>query len=178
MAEQRFREKRTWIQGNLDYKELYEKLILLHTKSRKEVKAYTAILLFQLKNGLKLLEAIRAFKSWLSAGYDEFQVPLAKRRKYFDTRIVFTPRILQKEAGEREKYVWVLDISDKVLANRVKAFCKNHLKINTTSLKYAFIEELLKKIDAASVRSILKYQDLKKLIDFEERIKGEGKNEG
>jgi hypothetical protein len=177
MAEQKFREKRTWVQSNLDYKELYEKLLLLHTKKRKETRAYTSVLLFQLKNGLKLLEAIRAFKTWVSTGYDEFQVPLAKRRKHPDMREVFVPRILQKEKETREEYSWVINIDDKVLANRIKAFCKNYLKINSTSIKYAFIKELLKKIDAASVRSILKYQDLKKLINFEERVKEEGKGE-
>jgi len=118
---------------------------------------YDAILLLQLRNGLRISEAVRAFKHFLRSHSAEFKVSVSKRRRA-EERLVVVPREL---LGVSSKCKFILEIEDSALLNRIKAWCLYTHKFNTHSLRYAFITYLLRRgVDAATIAKITKHSRL------------------
>ncbi|MEM1867919.1 MAG: tyrosine-type recombinase/integrase, partial [Thermosphaera sp.] len=72
-------------------------------------------------------------------GKREVLVPLSKKKKH-EERLMVIPEV----DFDRTAAVELLEVNERLLTKRVKMYAKNRLKINTHSLRYAFITHLLK----------------------------------
>ncbi|MEM1868148.1 MAG: tyrosine-type recombinase/integrase, partial [Thermosphaera sp.] len=118
----------------------YERLLrLIKRERRARNRAYAFILLIQLRNGSRVSEAVRAFREYILTGRTEVQVPLSKKKRA-ETRLMVIPDI----GFDRKEAADLLDLEERLLVKRVKMYAKNRLKINTHSLRYAFITYLLR----------------------------------
>ena len=123
---------------------------------------YTAILLIQLINGMRVREAIRAFKTFLETKEREFQL---QAQKHGNPRHVVIPDVIRY----KETYRFVLDIDDEKLRHRVKQFAKRKLGINTHSLRYALISYLAKNGIAPSIiAKITGHKRLDRIVTYTE----------
>lgn len=152
-----------WDKG-LDYQFVYSKLLnKMKRNNKKVVKCYCSILLIQLRNGARISEAVRAFKLWLQTGKNEVMVNVSKKKK-IDLRLMVIPTELSDLRGE---CVFLSDVGDDVLVKRVKAWSARSLKINTHSLRYAFITYLLKQgVNPAIVSKITKHSKLDFILTY------------
>ncbi|MEM0061481.1 MAG: hypothetical protein QW726_06095 [Fervidicoccaceae archaeon] len=123
-----------WDRG-LDYRVL-EEMILGHMSSERSSRraCYDSILLIQLRNGLFISEAVRAYRIFLESG-DVRPVILLSRRRSRKYRRVFIP----KEVVRCED---LLKIDEKKLVARVKVYCRYVFKVNTFTIRRAFIRYL------------------------------------
>jgi len=128
-----------WDKG-VDFEVTYERLLrLVRRERRARNRAYAFILLIQLRNGSRVSEAVRAFREYITTGRTEVQVPLSKKKRV-ETRLMVIPDI----GFDRTTAVELLEVNEGLLTKRVKMYAKNRLKVNTHSLRYAFITYLLK----------------------------------
>ncbi|MEM4501773.1 MAG: tyrosine-type recombinase/integrase [Thermofilaceae archaeon] len=128
-----------WDKG-VDYVVMFERLVrLVKREKRPRNRAYAFILLIQLRNGSRVSEAVRAFREYLASGRREVYVPLSKKKKP-EVRLMVIPDV----EFDRASVVELLEVSEEALTKRVKMYAKNRLKVNTHSLRYAFITYLLK----------------------------------
>ncbi|MGC9132777.1 MAG: tyrosine-type recombinase/integrase, partial [Candidatus Micrarchaeia archaeon] len=130
-----------WDKG-LDYKEMYNKLLhLAFFSNRQTQRAYSLILLLQLRNGARISEAVRGFKEWLNnTNKEEVEVRVSKKKKE-EFRKMVIPIEFKKLKGE--EFAWIKDVNELKLIRRIKTFA-NYNKINTHSLRYSYITYLLK----------------------------------
>ena len=137
------------------YKEAYD-------KNLTETEVYTAILLIQLMNGMRIREAVRAFKTFLEGKEREFYI---QAQKGGNQRYVVIPDIIKPKPA----YSFVMTIDDKVLRDRVRMFAKNKLGINTHSLRYALISHLAKRgTSPAVIAKITGHKKLDRIIQYTE----------
>ncbi|MEM1690869.1 MAG: hypothetical protein QXG48_05400 [Thermofilaceae archaeon] len=128
-----------WDKG-VDFEVTYERLLrLVRRERRPRNRAYAFILLIQLRNGSRVSEAVRAFREYLSTGRSEVLVPLSKKRRS-EMRLMVIPEV----GFDRTSVVDLLDLEERLLIKRVKMYALRRLKVNTHSLRYAFITYLLK----------------------------------
>ncbi|MEM4959028.1 MAG: hypothetical protein QXX12_04035, partial [Nanopusillaceae archaeon] len=80
-----------WDKG-LDYMTVYRLLLDRIRKSRLGARSrcYDSILLVQLRNGLRISEAVRAYKQYILTKKTELSVKLSKKRKH-EERLVIIP---------------------------------------------------------------------------------------
>jgi site-specific recombinase XerD len=152
-----------WDKG-LDYETTY-RIILRKINSVKNntTKCYFVIALIQLRNGSRISEAIRAFKQWIRTSKVEIYVNVSKKR-HEELRLMIIP---QEVIQYRLTCVDLLEVNDKLLRNRVLATLYYYLKINTHSLRYAFITYLLKNnINVAVVSKLVKHSKLDTLLHY------------
>jgi integrase len=156
-------EKR-WDKG-LNYTDTYNKLLQMALlTNRKTTKAFSLILLLQLRNGSRISEAVRGFKEWLNnPNKKEVEVRVSKKKKE-DKRLIVIPKEFAK--FDIKELVWVKDIEDKVLINRVKNFAC-HNKMNTHSLRYSFVTQLLKRnINPSLIAKITHHSNLNYILTY------------
>jgi site-specific recombinase XerD len=84
---------------------------------------------------------VRAFKQFLTTKSFELQVPVSKKRRKQEERLMIIPRELQSIVSPCFD---LKDVDEKVLVNRVKSYCVRTYNFNTHSLRYAFITHLLR----------------------------------
>lgn len=155
---------------NADFDTIWDKLLAIHQNTTKpKLKLYSAVLLFQLRNGLRVSEGVEAFNKWLKEGGKEIEINLKKKRKPV-TRTIYTPKPLLKE--NREEYNWILPkLQDPKavieLTEKVKKFCRKYLGVNSHSLRYAYITKLIKQgVEPTIVAKITKHSDLRFILKY------------
>jgi integrase len=159
-----------WDKG-IDFETMYSRLLrkISSVKSNK-TKCYLIIALVQLRNGSRISEAIRAFKEWVRTSKTELYVRVSKKKREELRLVVIPSEVLQY----RLLCVDLLDVSDRALRERVRAALYYHLKINTHSLRYAFITYLLRSgVNPAIVSKIVKHSRLDTLLTYVQERAGE-----
>jgi integrase len=152
-----------WDKG-VDYESAYSRILRkIESVKSKTTRCYLVVALIQLRNGSRISEAIRAFKEWVKTSRTELYVRVSKKKKE-ETRLMIIPQeILQY----RLLCVDLLDINDLVLRERIRATLHYYFKINTHSLRYAFITYLLRNnVNPAIVSKIVKHSRLDTLLKY------------
>jgi site-specific recombinase XerD len=153
----------SWDKG-VDYESAYSRILRkIERVKSKTTKCYLIIALIQLRNGSRISEAVRAFKEWIRTNKTEIYVRVSKKKRE-ETRLMIIPSEI---AHYRLQCVDMLDIDNKVLRNRVLATLYYYFKINTHSLRYAFITHLLRNnVNPAIVSKIIKHSKLETLLHY------------
>jgi len=132
-------------------------------------KCYDAILLIQLRNGLRISEAVRTFLQFLKTKSVEVEVQLSKKRRP-ETRLAVIPKELHdvnlSECRE------LLEVDEKLLSRRLRRYCIETFGFNTHSLRYAFITYLLRQgVNPSIVAKITKHSKLDFILRYtQERV--------
>jgi site-specific recombinase XerD len=152
-----------WDKG-IDYEFMYSRLLRKITSVKNNAtKCYLIIALIQLRNGSRISEAIRAFKEWVRSNKTELYVEVSKKRRE-EPRLMIIPEEITQH---RLNCVDLLDVDDKVLRERVRATLYYYFKINTHSLRYAFITYLLRSnVNVAIVSKLIKHSKLDTLLHY------------
>lgn len=155
-----------WDKG-VDYSTMYN-LIVRHLKKThlRKHKCYDSILLIQLRNGSRVSEAVRAYMEYLKTKKTEVEVLVSKKKKA-EKRLMIIPEVALCEE--------LLLVDERKLVDRVKHYCINTYKINTHSLRYAFITYLLKQgVNPAIISKITKHSKLDFILTYtQEKISEE-----
>ncbi|MGC9132637.1 MAG: tyrosine-type recombinase/integrase [Candidatus Micrarchaeia archaeon] len=160
-----------WDKG-LDFESTYNKLVQIALVTNRETtKAYSLILLLQLRNGARISEAVRAFKVWLSnPSKKEVEIRVSKKKKE-ESRLMEIPKEFLK--FNIKDFEWVKDVEEKDLIDRVKTFAFRN-KINTHSLRYSFVTYLLKKgINPSIVAKITHHSNLNYILTYTQQKEAE-----
>jgi integrase len=152
-----------WDKG-VDYETTYTRLLRkISSVKSNNTKCYLIIALIQLRNGSRISESIRAFKEWIRTSKTEIYVRVSKKKKHED-RLMVIPQEIQQY---RMLCVELLDVDDRVLRERVRAILHYYFKINTHSLRYAFITFLLRSgVNPALVSKIIRHTRLDTLMSY------------
>jgi integrase len=153
----------SWDKG-LDYETTYTMLLRkISSVKNNRVKCYLVIALIQLRNGSRISEAIRAFKGWVKYNNNEIYVKVSKKKKHEDRLMIIPQEISQY----RLLCVDLLEVGDRTLRNRVLTTLHRLFKMNTHSLRYAFITYLLKNnVNPAIVSKIIKHSRLDTILHY------------
>ena len=163
---------KAWDRG-ADYELMYRKLLRLARSEteRKASRRNAAILLVQLRNGSRISEAIRAFKEFVRTGKREIEVKISKKKRE-ELRLMIIPEEL---AEFRLEFEDVLDIPDEKLNRSLRVWSRDRLRVNTHSLRYAYITFLLKQgvnpsivakiVGHSKLDFVLRYTQQKTAID-------------
>jgi integrase len=155
-----------WDKG-VDYEYAYKKILNHFLKYNYKISScYDAILLIQLRNGLRISEAVRSFKEFLRTKRTEFEIPVSKKKKP-ELRLVVIP----KELILYDHYLSIcrdlLELDDKTLVNRLKVYCRYTYNFNTHSLRYAFITYLLRQgVNPAIISKITRHSKLDFILSY------------
>lgn len=135
------------------YKQLYDMGLMPY-------ELYVAILLTQLVNGSRIRESIRAFKTFVETGEREFQLQSQKKG---NLRFFVIPSVIR----QRTTYRIVLTMDEKQLEDRIRKFASRYLRVNTHSLRYAFISYLAKNyVDPAVIAKVTGHKRLDRIITY------------
>ena len=113
----------------------------LRRATRLSTRCYLYILLIQLRNGSRVSEAVRAFKEFVTKHVRECEVLVSKKKNKEARPMVLPSELSLDDLSKCSEFVTV---DDKRLVNRVKVFAVRNLKLNTHSLRYAFITYLVR----------------------------------
>jgi len=152
-----------WDRG-VDYEEAYTKILRHLAKSEPPASCYDAILLIQLRNGLRVSEAVQVFKEFLARRALEVEVQVSKKR-HPETRLAIIPRELldARLVGCRD----LLSIDEEKLTMRVKKYSRRRYGFNTHSLRYAFITFLLQQgVSPSIIAKITKHSRLDFILTY------------
>lgn len=171
------RVKFTWDKG-IDFDEFADYIrqqLRLHypPDNRKEEATfcYYSILAVQLANGLRISEAIEAFKKYLESGKRIVEVTVRKKRVHAETRPVKIPRVIKDEY--RWAYTTIKDTPTDVLIKRIKAWASKH-KHNTHSLRYAWItKQLLSGKDPMLVAKAVRHSSPNITFAYAQKLKAD-----
>ncbi|MEM4533017.1 MAG: hypothetical protein QXU89_05090 [Desulfurococcaceae archaeon] len=157
-----------WDKG-VDYETTYNLILktMLKNIGKNKVNAcYDAILLIQLRNGLRISEAVRSFKKYLTVGKKELYIDLSKK-KTPEERLVIIPDELYLNQNIKKTCSELLSTDDKLLKNRAIVYCLRKYRINTHSLRYSFITYLLKQgVNPAIISKITKHSKLDFILTY------------
>lgn len=155
--------KKSWDKG-VDYVHMYNKLVKLTKNNNIYTKCYASILLTQLRNGARVSEAVRAFREFLRTNNNIVYIKVSKKKKEETRMIVIPPEILDLDLIDC--YDLVND-SDSKVSNKIAQWSLSHLKVNTHSLRYAFITYLLKQnVNPAVIAKITKHSKLDYILTY------------
>jgi integrase len=130
---------------------------------RDTTRCYLIIALIQLRNGARISESIRAFKEWVKTGKNEIYVRVSKKKRVEDRLMIIPSEVEQY----RLNCVDLIDTPDIYLRNRVRWSLWYYFKINTHSLRYAFITYLLKiGVNPAIVSKLIRHSRLDTLMHY------------
>jgi len=159
---------RGWDKG-VDFEAAYRKILRHFSRARYPGRCYDAILLIQLRNGLRISEAVRAFLQFLRTKSVEVEVQLSKKRRP-ETRLAIIPReLLDVNLAECRS---LLDEPEEVISKRMRRYCIETYGFNTHSLRYAFITYLLKQgVNPSIVAKITRHSKLDFILRYtQERV--------
>lgn len=157
-----------WDRG-VEFTYIYNKILrhMRKTKARRS-KCYDAILLIQLRNGSRVSEAVRAFQHFIITGERNISVKLSKaKNKQRDM-------IIQDDIDDsvRELCIDLVDVDEKKLKKRMIIHALRTHKINTHSLRYAFITHLLSaNVNIALISKIVGHSKLDTLLTYVQQKK-------
>jgi len=161
---------RNWDKG-LDYektkRQILEKMKELKMKrgvNARKALAYCVALLFQLRNGSRVSEAVDATIEWAKTKKKEVEVRVRKH-KTPDTRKMVAPEELKEE--DRLDVASVIEL---IKPASVKMFAKRNLGFNSHSLRYARITYLAKKgISPSIIAKITHHRDINYVLRYTEQ---------
>lgn len=160
----------SWDRG-LDY-EGTKRLLLERIRGLRGVRgvrarralAYTCVLLFQLRNGSRVSEAVDALRAWVSTRKREVEVPVRKHRS-FEVRKMVVPEELKEE--DRLDCASVLEC---VKPANVEVYAGRAFGWNTHSLRYARITHLAKKgVSPSLIAKITHHRRLDYVLRYTEQ---------
>jgi integrase len=152
-----------WDKG-VDYESAYAKIVRHMAKAKAPAKCYDAVLLLQLRNGLRVSEAVRAFKEFLLKRALEVEVRVSKKRRA-EVRMAIVPRELIDMALAECRDM--LSVDEAKLVARVKVYCRRRYGFNTHSLRYAFITFLLRQgVPSSLIAKITRHSRLDYVITY------------
>ncbi|MEM4619445.1 MAG: hypothetical protein QW607_04455 [Desulfurococcaceae archaeon] len=157
-----------WDKG-VDYEKTYNLILktMLKNIGKNKVNAcYDAVLLIQLRNGLRISEAVRSFKKYLTTGEKELYVELSKKKTH-EERLTIIPDEIYVNKNVKKICSELIKIVDDKLVKRVKVYSLRKYRINTHSLRYSFITYLLEQgVNPAIVSKIVKHSKLDLLLTY------------
>ncbi|WP_428727638.1 hypothetical protein [Thermogladius sp.] len=166
--------KKNWDMG-VDYESAYRRINNLLKRLEKANGparlgyCYAQILLIQLRNGLRVSEAVRAWLDFYKTGSRELQVRVSKKRRE-DYRLAVVP-------GEVERADHCYELLDRdfdKLVDSVKVWSKRRLGINTHSLRYALITYLLRQgVNPSIVAKLTKHSKLDFILRYTQEKEAE-----
>ena len=150
-----------WDKG-LDFEVAYRKLLRLN--KRKGINScYSTIAIIQLRNGLRAIEAVRAFKHFLKYKQLEFTVEVAKKKKKEERLVVIPHEVIHTTSNCKD----LLELTDIKLRDRYRWWLRDRLGWNTHSLRYAFITYLLRHgINPSIVAKITRHSRLDYILTY------------
>ena len=152
-----------WDKG-IDFLYAYGLLTRELKKNKRVGVCHTAILLIQLRNGARISEAVRAFKAFILNGSRELEVNVSKKRKP-EMRLMVIPTELTDEI--RVRCAHLASVDDRTLKLRTANWCRRFLRLNTHSLRYAFVTHMLRSgVNPAVVAKILRHSDLSQILTY------------
>ena len=156
----------------LDYKKTHRKLLKAYKEERSlKRKAYILVLLTQLRNGSRISEAIEALKLMLSSGKSEVHVRVRKHKHETLRLMVFPLKASPKV------YKWALGYlqgDPEKLKLRIIKFARRRFKINTHSLRYAWITyNLLRGINPSLIAKITGHAKLDYILHYTQQREAE-----
>jgi len=151
---------------HLDYEATYHRLLYHIKRARgKLAKCYLAIALTQLRNGSRISEAARAFKEYLSSGKTEVYVKVSKKKKHEERLMIIPHEIIDLKL--REQCIELLEKEEHTIKESTRRILYDKLKINTHSLRYAFINYMLKQgVDSTLISKIIKHTSLDTMLEY------------
>ena len=151
-----------WDKG-VDYVFAYNLITRLIERSRGKTRCYLAIALIQLRNGARISEAVRGFKQWLMSGNQELHVLVSKKKRP-ETRLLIIPKELDPI---RLECLDMSGVSDQKLKKGVQNALYRLAKLNTHSLRYAYITYLLRAgVNPALVSKLIRHSKLDTLLHY------------
>lgn len=167
----------SWDRG-IDFDIIYKKLEQIIKKpinpSRYRQKvglAYAIISLCQLRNGSRISEAIEFVKRAIKTKKRKLLVRVRKHKKE-DYRLMVLPKIIN--SNHLSLIAFIQEIPDKVLRARIEDWLRNHFKINTHSLRYAFITRLSRLgYTPQIIAAITGHRNLNYVLKYTQRKAGE-----
>lgn len=124
--------------------------------------SYAAVLLTQAANGCRVGEALAAIEGFAKTGIREQRVRVEKRKDGAERLIIIPGEI------EREKIIPGLKLAN------VKMYAQRKLKINTHSLRYAWITaQARNNVNPAIIASITGHKNLSMLLHYIQKKQGE-----
>jgi len=145
----------------LDYVSTYRKLVKLVLHSKVPSKCYYLTYLIQLRNGSRIGEALNALREFIKERKREVLVKVEKR-KDGAVRVMVLP-----EDVTIQDIVVCKEWCERVSVSSVISYCKLVLKINTHSLRYAFITHLLKNnISPSIISKITGHKNLNYILTY------------
>jgi len=128
-------------------------------------------MLIQLRNGSRISEAVRCYKEFLLTKSREIRVRVSKKKRE-DYRLMIVPPEIEIDLNN--VCYDLLEVDDKMLVNRIKSYASQRLKINTHSLRYAFITYLLRQgINPAIISKITRHSRLDHILTYTQEKVGE-----
>ena len=123
---------------------------------------YTSIALIQLRNGLRLSEAVEAIIHFSKTGERKFKIMPKKNNN--ERWVIILDFILQRDI--QNALTFVQDI--KKLTQNYRMWLKNVVGINSHSLRYAFIRKMLDKgLNSTQIALILGHRKLETTYEYE-----------
>lgn len=116
----------------------------------KKTFVYLTILSIQLRNGLRVTEAIQAFHAFMKNDADKVEYRVLKKRSQEVIGVAYFPEFLPRQKVLRYCKV-VLDKGMKPTRQATNRVARRYLSCNTHSLRYARISFLLEKGIHASI---------------------------
>ena len=152
----------SWDKG-VDYLYTYNLLLRLIERTQGKTKCYLAVALIQLRNGSRVSEAVRAFKRWLVSGYQELHVEVSKK-KHPEARLMIIPNNL---SDLRLTCLDLSNVEDSKLKKRVQNTLYRYARINTHSLRYAYINYLLRSgVNPAIISKLIRHSKIDTLLKY------------
>jgi Phage integrase family. len=136
-------------------------------RSRKALRNIN-IMLIQLTNGLRVSEAIECYNRFLETGEREIPVRVAKSKNRF--RMCLIPSFIDSLDVELTRDLKPISVTS------LGCYAIRKFKTNTHSLRYAFINKMLKEgLDPATVAKIVGHRKLDTILTYiqEKRAKEE-----
>ena len=141
--------------------------LMRRSKTDKEY-AYAAILYVQLLNGCRVSEAVDAVLAFARSGERRVKVRVRKRKEGSERLVVVPERV------ELRRVAWLADEEPRLLVRRVKMYALSRLKVNTHSLRYAFITHLAKRgISAQIIAKITGHRRLDYILHYTQKVEAE-----
>jgi integrase len=151
----------TWDKG-LELEQVISKLKEELSRAEGAEYTYLAVLLTQSLNGCRVGEAFSAVQDFAKTGQRELRVKVEKRKDGAERLIIIPPEV------QRAK----IDLNVK-LAN-VKMYAIRKLKINTHSLRYAWITYQVKNnVNPGMIAAITGHKNLNMLMHYIQKKQGE-----
>ena len=184
----------TWDQG-VEYENVKRELIQKYREYREKAQKcaypqkryqidliYTAVLLTQLVNGSRVMEALEALIKFYETGEKEVDVRVEKSRKERYRTMVIPGVISEKDLKAvayylerlREEFYQMKNAEGakrqelrRKIASKISHFARKHFGINTHSLRYAFITHMAKKgVSPQIIARITRHTRLDMLITY------------